>query len=109
MRQGDGSAPCAYPVQALPAPDRVGSQRRSEQRGLSGEPESGERRDHDVERVIGRTAVGDRVGERTDEPQKIDDRARPAVSEDQRQRVGVRRADVDEVDVDPDDLGGVGD
>ncbi|MEZ5189148.1 MAG: hypothetical protein R2723_11430 [Microbacterium sp.] len=41
--------------------------------GLAGEPESRERRDHDVERVIGRTAVGDRVGERTDESQKVDD------------------------------------
>ena len=68
-------------------------------RRLAGEPIAGDRRDHDVERVLCAAAVGRRVGERADDVQQLDDRAGPAVDEDQRQRVLVRRADVDEVDV----------
>jgi len=45
------------------------------------------------------------IGERTDDLQLLDDRARPAVTDDDRQRVLVLRANVDEVDVEPVDLG----
>ena len=73
--------------------------------GLPGEAVSGHRRDHDVERVRGVAAVRGRVGERADDVQHLDDRARPAVRDDHRQRVLVRRPDVDEVDVEAVDLG----
>ena len=46
-----------------------------------------------------------RVGERPDGVEHLDHRARPAVGHDQRQRVLVRRADLDEVDVHAVDLG----
>jgi hypothetical protein len=45
------------------------------------------------------------VGERVDDLQLFDDRARPAVVDEERQRVVVLRADVNEVDVQPIDLG----
>jgi hypothetical protein len=45
------------------------------------------------------------VGERLDDLQLLDDRARPSVRDDQRQRVLVLGADVDEVNVQPVDLG----
>src|SRR3712207_2421995 len=47
-----------------------------------------------------------RVGQRSDGLEQLDDRAGPAVRHDQRQRVLVRRPDVDEVDVHAVDLGG---
>ena len=50
-------------------------------------------------------AVRRGIGERLDDLQLLDDRAGPAVRDDQRQRVLVLRADVDEVDVEPVDLG----
>ena len=50
-------------------------------------------------------AVRGGIGERADELQLLDDRARPAVADDQRERVLVLGADVDEVDVEPVDLG----
>jgi hypothetical protein len=45
------------------------------------------------------------IGERADELELLDDRAGPAVADDERQRVLVLRANVDEVDVQPIDLG----
>ena len=45
------------------------------------------------------------VGERADDPEHLDNRARPAVRDDQRQRVLVSRLDVDEVDAEAVDLG----
>ena len=72
---------------------------------LVGEPVAGDRRQHEVEGVLGAAAVGGRVGEWTDSLEQLDDRARPAVGHDQRQRVLVCRFDVDEVDVQPVDLG----
>ena len=50
-------------------------------------------------------AVRRGIGQRPDDLQLLDDRAGPAVRDDQRQRVRVLRADVDEVDVEPVDLG----
>jgi hypothetical protein len=46
------------------------------------------------------------VGERLDDLQLLDDRAGPAVRDDERQRVLVARPDVEEVDVEAVDLGG---
>src|SRR5215211_3196207 len=70
-----------------------------------GEAEARKRRDHDVEGVLRAPAVGRRIGELTDDLDLLEDRARPPVGDDQRQRVLVPRADVEEVDVDPVDLG----
>ena len=64
-----------------------------------------QRRDHEIEGVGGTRAVRGGVGERTDDLQLLDDRAGPAVGDDHRQRVLVPRPHVDEVDVDPVDLG----
>jgi hypothetical protein len=58
-----------------------------------------------VERVLSTAAVRGRVGQWTDRLKQLDDRTRPAVRHDQRQRVLVCRLDVDEVDVQPVDLG----
>jgi hypothetical protein len=63
------------------------------------------RRDHHVEGVRCAAAVGGGVGERVDDGQQFDDGAGPSVGDDDRQRVLVSGADVDEVDVQPVDLG----
>jgi aminoglycoside phosphotransferase (APT) family kinase protein len=68
---------------------------------LAREPVARHRRDHDVERVRRARAVRRRIGERADDLQLLDDRARPSVTDDDRQRVLVLRANVDEVDVEP--------
>jgi hypothetical protein len=65
---------------------------------------AGHRRDDDVERVCRVAAVRGRVGQWPDHVQHLDHRARPAVHDDQRQRVLVRRLGVDEVDVEAVDL-----
>ena len=70
-----------------------------------GEAVAGDGRQHEVERVLGAAAVRGRIGEGADGLEQFDDRARPAVRHDQRQRVLVRRLHVDEVDVQPVDLG----
>ncbi len=62
-------------------------------------------RQHQVECVLGGAAVSGRVGQRADGLQQLDDRAGPAMRHDQRQRILMPRPDVDEVDVDPVDLG----
>jgi hypothetical protein len=58
-----------------------------------------------VEGILGAAAVGGRMGERIDRPEQLHDGAGPAVGHDQRQRVLMRGADVDEVDVYAVDLG----
>ena len=58
-----------------------------------------------MERLLGAPAVRGRVGQRADRVEQLDHRARPAVGHDQRQRVLVRRGDVDEVDLHAVDLG----
>src|SRR3712207_2184414 len=72
---------------------------------LCREAVAGQGRQHEVEGVLGTPAVSGRVGQRADGLEQLDDRAGPAVRHDQRQRVLVRRPDVDEVDVHPVDLG----
>ena len=58
-----------------------------------------------MERVRCARAVRRGIRERLDDLQLLDDRAGPPVRDDQRQRVLVLGADVDEVDVEPVDLG----
>ena len=45
------------------------------------------------------------IGQRTDDLQLLDDRARPAMRDDERQRILVLRTHVDEMNVQPVDLG----
>ena len=72
---------------------------------LAREAVAGYRRQHQVEGVPGVAAVSGRVGQRADGLEQLDDRAGPAVGHDQRHGVLVLRAHVDEVDLDPVDLG----
>ena len=72
---------------------------------LAGEAVARYRWQHEIERILGATAVRGRVGERADGLEQLDDRARPAVRHDQRQRVLMPRLHMDEVDVQPVDLG----
>jgi hypothetical protein len=58
-----------------------------------------------MERVRRARAVGRGIGERLDDLQLLDDRPGPPVRDDQRQRVLVLGTHVDEVDVQPVDLG----
>ena len=58
-----------------------------------------------MERVAGARAVRRRIGQPIDDLQLLDDRAGPSVVDDERQGVLVLRANVDEVDVEPVDLG----
>ncbi len=74
-------------------------------RRLAREPVAGDRRDHDVEGVLRAASEGRGVGERADELDLLEDRAGPSVRDDDGQRALVLRAHVDEVDVEPVDLG----
>ena len=69
--------------------------------GLAGEPEPGQRGADHVERVGGVATVLGRIGERLDHLVELDDRARPAVRDDQWFGLSVGRALMDEVDVEP--------
>ncbi len=64
-----------------------------------------QRGNHQVERVGGARAMCGGIRERLDDLQLLDDRPGPSVRDDQRQRVLVLGPDVDEVDVEPVDLG----
>jgi hypothetical protein len=50
-----------------------------------------------VKGVIGLTAVGRRIDQRRDDLQKLNDRSRPAVRDNDGKRIGVLRSDVNEV------------
>src|SRR5262245_66507185 len=80
---GSGGALCA----PAPVPER------------GREPETRQRRDHQVERRRWVLAVGPWIGQRADHFEELDHRARPAMAQDQRQRVALWRLDVQEVDV----------
>jgi hypothetical protein len=58
-----------------------------------------------MEGVLAAAAVRRRIGQRADRVDQLDHRAGPAVGHEQRQRILVRRRDVDEVDVYAVDLG----
>src|SRR5215204_5742139 len=68
-------------------------------RRLARKPVARHRRDDDVERVLRAPTVCGWIGERTDDLQLLDDRAGPAVRDDERQRVFVFRTNVDEMNV----------
>ena len=72
---------------------------------LPGESVAGQRRQHQVKGVAGVAAMGGGVGQGADGLQQLDHRARPAVGHDQRQRPRMRRPHMEEVDLDPVDLG----
>ena len=72
---------------------------------LAREAEPGQRRGDHMERIGGVAAVGGWVAEWLDHLVELGHRAGPAVRDQQGDRVGVRRALVDEVDVDTVDLG----
>jgi hypothetical protein len=74
--------------------------------GGPGEHEARQRRDNQVEGVCRVAPVRFLVAQRPDHVEELDHRAGPAVSEDQREGVRLRRADVQEVDVLAVDLGG---
>jgi hypothetical protein len=71
---------------------------------LAREAVARQRRTDDVERVLGIAAVGDRVGQRPDHLLELDDRAGPAVGDEQRRRRRDGRLHVDEMDVETVDL-----
>ena len=75
--------------------------------GLAGKSVPGDRRCDHVERLVNRSAVPGGVGERLDRLLELEDRPGPAVRDDDRQRVGVRRTLVDEVNIDAGDVGDV--
>ena len=50
-------------------------------------------------------AMRGRIGQRLDDLQLLDDRAGPAMRDDHRQRILMLRADVNEMNVEPVDLG----
>ena len=58
-----------------------------------------------MERIRCARAIGRGIGERIDDLQLLDDRAGPSVVDDERQRIFVFRTNVDEVKVEPVDLG----
>src|SRR5215216_447916 len=58
-----------------------------------------------MERVRCARAMSRWIGQWLDDLQLLDDRAGPSVQDDERQRIFMLRADVDEVDVQPVDLG----
>ena len=64
-----------------------------------------DRRAHDVERVLRIAAVRPRIGERADDVEELDNRSRPSVRDDQRERVGLGRTRVEEVHARAVDLG----
>ena len=71
---------------------------------LAREAVAGQGRQHQVECIAGGATVRGRVGQGTDGLEQLDDRAGPAMRHDQRQRILVLRAHVDEVDVHAVDL-----
>ena len=73
--------------------------------GLARKPVARQRRNHDIERVRCAPAMCRGIRQRIDDLQLLDDRAGPAVRDDERQRIRMLRTDVDEVNVDPVDVG----
>ncbi len=110
----DDRAPVAALRHILLVPEPVHQLRirpRDARRGPAGrarlarEPVARHRRNHDVEGIRRVPAMRRGIGERLDQLQQLDERAWPPVAQDDRQRVLVLRADMDEVDVQPVDLG----
>src|ERR1700681_856843 len=75
-------------------------------RGWSaGKTVAGHRRNHDIERVGWFPAVRGWIGQRIDYLHLLDNRAGPTVRDDERQRVLMLRTNVNEMDIQPVDLG----
>ena len=74
-------------------------------RRFSGKSVTRHRRDDDVECIVGLPAVRDWICQPSDELDLLDHRARPAVVDDHRKRILLTRPDVDEMNVEPIDLG----
>src|SRR6201984_3676492 len=74
---------------------------------LVGEAKTWERRHDDMERVLRPSPVAGGIAERADDLHELHDRSRPSVREDDRQRVLLRGAHVDEMNANPVDLGPV--
>jgi hypothetical protein len=72
---------------------------------LLGEPESGQRRYDDIERVVDMSPERHRVSQRANEFQELDDRTGPSVRRDQGHRVRILGLDVDEMNIQPVDHG----
>ena len=72
---------------------------------LAGKPVARHRRNHDVEGVRRAPAMRRGIGQRIDDLQLLDDRAGPSVRDDERQRIRMFRTNVNEVNVQPVDLG----
>ena len=113
-RHGDHRAPVAalgrVPLVAEPGHQlvpRVGDPRYvpSPRRRFVAPAVPGERRAHDVEGVGRIAAVGTRVAERLDDLDELDDRARPAVGQHERERVGLGGAGVHDMDPETADVG----
>src|SRR5262249_50893829 len=64
---------------------------------LPRKPMPRQRRNHQMEGILRSGAVASRIGERTDDLELLDDRARPPVRHDERQRTVMFRAHMDEV------------
>src|SRR6476646_1584162 len=71
------------------------------------EAKAWERRHDDMERVLRPSPVADGIAERPDDLHELHDRSRPSVRENDRQRVLLRGAHVDEMNANPVDLGAV--
>jgi hypothetical protein len=73
--------------------------------GLARKPVTRHRRNHHIESVRCLAAMRRRVDERVDDLQLLDNRARPSVRDDDRQGILMLRANVNEMNVQPVDLG----
>src|SRR5207244_11812113 len=74
---------------------------------LVGEAKAWERRHDDMERVLRPSPVAGGIAEWADDLHELHDRSRPSVRENDRQRVLLRGAHVDEMNANPVDLGPV--
>src|SRR5262249_35043957 len=82
---------------AIDAPSRC--------RGLAGEAKARQRGTYDMKRIGRVAAMSDRIDQRLDHLVELHHRAWPAMGDDQRHRPLMRRADMDEVNAKPVDLG----
>src|SRR4051812_46063596 len=63
------------------------------------ESKSRQRRRHDIERVVGTAAVSNGIGQWSDHFRELDNRPRPAVRDEERQRIALLRTAMDEMDL----------
>src|SRR5262249_15776721 len=70
-------------------------------RWSAGEAIARQRRDDDVESILGATSVRRWIRKRIDDLELLDDGSRPTMGNDDRQRVRMMRTNMYEVDVDP--------